>query len=397
MRTAIACLFLMMASVGVAYGAAPTRVGQPYAEATVCAGSDVIFCEDFNYPANTTCTACTGACTFEWTNPGLVNSGVPAPFSYCFGLNIPAATDYPTKPSGALPSGSQPDHVWMANWDSAVGPTGHGGSNAVLRNPGGNYLNGSAPATDFYVRFQFYVTADYAWPGDPRSHNYNYGASGVDNKILFVYPAGGISNPTDAAYDGGLYTANGWNSNQNIRYADVLNARVGNNDGGQYPQFIMNALGDNSPGHMEYIYQCAANTAACWRNPHDTPVAIAFDNPGNLGRAFRFDTNKWYTIEMRYALSNPEGAHNGIIEIWVDGTRIYSANDLETCGTGNGDCSGLGEFIVTAYHNNSDTTNWDGQQIIDDLVISKSYIGPPSASSGPTQVPTAPTGVSITP
>ncbi|HTU03144.1 MAG TPA: hypothetical protein VMG58_15045, partial [Candidatus Sulfotelmatobacter sp.] len=31
---------------------APTRAGQPYAEAALCARADVILCEDFDYPGN---------------------------------------------------------------------------------------------------------------------------------------------------------------------------------------------------------------------------------------------------------------------------------------------------------------------------------------------------------
>ena len=121
------------------------------------------------------------------------------------------------------------------------------------------------------------------------------------------------------------------------------------------------------PNHYEY----APYQSLTLRNPGDTPI---------LGRIFRFDTNRWYTLEYRYKLSSSAGTNDGIVEVWVDGSKVYSANDLITCGDGLGDCSGIGAINVDAYHNSNDPTVWNGQQIIDNLIISRSYIGVPFTS-----------------
>jgi hypothetical protein len=120
------------------------------------------------------------------------------------------------------------------------------------------------------------------------------------------------------------------------------------------------------------------------RDPHDTP---------RQGKIFRLDTNRWYTFELRYKLSSSRGVNDGGIEVWVDGTKVYSAFDLETCGSGVGDCSGLGAIYLGAYHNGSDRTVWNGQQVIDNLVIAKSYIGPPG---GGTSTPPPPATATLT-
>ena len=101
---------------------------------------------------------------------------------------------------------------------------------------------------------------------------------------------------------------------------------------------------------------------------------------------------------MHYKLSSTENAKNGAIEAWVDRTKVYSASDLATCGSGfpanypGNDCTGLGQIYIGAYHNGIDQTVWNGQQVIDNLVIATSYIGPPSGGgrSGDTTAPAAP-------
>ena len=104
---------------------------------------------------------------------------------------------------------------------------------------------------------------------------------------------------------------------------------------------------------------------------------------------FRFNTNRWYTIELRYKLSSAPRAKDGVVEVWIDGTKIYSASDLSTCGVGiPQDYSGLGAIFIGTYHNAADLTVWDGQQIIDNLIVSKAYIGPPGSSGLPTPTPT---------
>jgi hypothetical protein len=374
----LACLAFNLTVVSSAHAAAPQRANQPYAEDICSTDPNIIFCEDFNYPQNFFCSSPVDRANHRWTNPAWAEEQRDFVWG-CMGRQINTATTYPAKPIGALGSGSQSDHVWVANWDAAKGYQDNGGSPGKLRLKGGNYVNGSAPAKDFYVRFQIYWTSNYAWPGDPKTDKYRYSTNCVDNKIVFIGPVEWGDNPTAASYDAGPLTGCAvWDPVTNSRYSDALTFRVGTASD-NYKTFPLCAQCSSNNQHNEYApYQCTENTAACWRNPHDTP---------KLGKIFRFDTNKWYTVEFRYKLSSGNGQKDGTIEAWIDGTKIYSASDLETCTNSgiSGDCSGLGYVWVGAYHNNNDSTDWDGQQVIDNLVISRSYIGPPrgGASASP--------------
>jgi hypothetical protein len=364
-------MLLFFAGVADLPAAAPLRPGQQYAEASLCARSDVFFCEDFNYPENFSYYQQYGNAFSSWTNPAFVGgiTSIQVPNQ---ARQINPATSYPAKPQGTMPSGSQIDAVWVGNWDPTKGVTGHATTWGLLRNAGGKYANGMAAVSDVYVRFQVYWTSNYAWPGDPKTDKYNYGAaSPIDNKILFLYPPEGINDPTGAAYDAGLLTGSGtYDPNSNARFADALILRVGDASAGAgYEGFPMCYACTYNPNHMEY----APFQSLTLRNPHDQPLP---------GRIFRFDTNRWYTVELRYKLSSVARPKDGTIEVWIDGTKIYSASDMATCGYGSGDCSGLGAIDIVAYHNSLDQTAWNGQQVIDNLVISQSYIGPPPGSDG---------------
>jgi len=373
--TLAACFFVSYAHTLV-WAQAPIRPGQPYAEATKCADPNVLFCEDFDYPSNLECNTSGVIPSIRWTNPGNVqqtNAG-----TYCYGLQINPAGNYPPQPAGS-PAGG---YVWTANWDPQKGPQGSGATLALLRMPGQNYANGTPPATDLYFRFQVYWTPNYAWPGDPRGDKYNWGVAWpiVDNKILYIFPPEGIASPTDASYDAGLHTQSGiYDPVQNARFADALAVRVGDASDG-YKHFPMDSDALTNPRHMEY----GPFQSLTLRNPDDQPI---------FGRIFRFNTDKWYTIEMRYKLSSAPGRKDGIVEVWIDGTKIYSANDLATCGGGLGGCEGIGAINVLAYHNVADNTTWNGQQVVDNLIVSRSYIGPGAFTKSP---PAPPTNLAIT-
>jgi hypothetical protein len=375
--------------------AAPQRSGQSYAESICDTDSNVIFCEDFNYPQNLTYTSQFSIDYSNWINPGFVG-GSSRNQVYGFGRQINPATNY-GKPN-LFPGSAQNDYVWVANWDSTKGATGNANSNGKIRNPGGNYMNGLPPATDFYVRYQVYFTPDYAWPGDPKTDKYNWGSSNpVDSKQFFVYPPEGLDQPTNASYDAGVYTNGGtWDPATNARFADALAFRVGTSSD-NYKQFPLCAVCGSHNQHNEYgPYQHPDRM----RNPSDSL---------NFGQIWRFDTGRWYTLEFRYKLSNPSGALNGTIEAWIDGIKIYSASDLETCTNSQpyGDCSGLGAFILVNYHNSQDSTVWKGQMVVDNLIISRAYIGVPNSASSSvviqppatptpiTQAPAAPTALTV--
>ena len=369
-------LGLILLFAPLVWATAPVRSGQPYAEANLCARVDVILCEDFNYPQNLTSSGDPGP--ENWINPGLAQGN----FGIAYGASsrsIEPATTLTEKPQGAMPSGSQADYVW-----SATG--GPGSTWGYLRKSGGNYANGMPPAKDLYIRFQIFWTSDWAWPGDPKTDKYNWGSSPCyDNKILFLYPPEGVDNPTSSAYDAGAYTSCGtYDPVSNARFSDALELRVGD-AGENYRQFPLCSMCTATNQHNEY----APFASLVTRNPGQAPT---------LGKSFRFNTGRWYTLEFRYKLSSSSGVHDGTIEAWIDGTKVYSASDLPTCGGGLGDCSGIGAIYIGAYHNGADATRWSGSQVIDNLVIATSYIGPPAVGSGgaDTQAPSVPTGLTAT-
>jgi len=374
-------LLLFFGTGAELWAAAPLRSGQPYAEADLCARADVILCEDFNYPANFAYTTQNSLNYATWRNPALTG-GVTTMQRYDDGRQLVAASGYPAKPQGAMPSSSQPDGVWVGNWDSSKGTVGSSSTWGILRNPGGGYVNGMAAANDIYVRLQVYWTPNYVWPGDPKTDKYNWGAYPCkDNKILYIYPPEGVASPTSAAYDAGLTSdCSFYDSTSNARFSDALHVRVGDaGSGASYEIFPMCNFCTLNPKHQEYqpFVECVGN-AACtpYRNPHETPTP---------GKVFRFDTGRWYTLELHYKLGTAAHALNGVVEVWVDGVRIYSANDLATCGSGLGDCSGIGAIVLLAYHYQQgqfETTVWNGQEVIDNLVAATNYIGPPSGGGG---------------
>lgn len=374
-------VFALLTTSFHVHAGAPARPGQPYAEPICNTDPNIIFCEDFNYPQNFYCAGSVGSNNHRWINPGFAEEMTSWVYG-CTGRQINPLGNYPAQPNGS-PAGG---YVWTANWDPTKGPQANGGSPGKLRQSGSNYVNGSAPAKELYFRFQYYVTPDYKWPGDPKTDKYAYGAYPCfDNKILYLFPPEGLDNPTNAAYDAGLFTACGiWDNINNARFSDALAVRYGD-AGDNYKFFPMNVAANFNPQHMEY----APYQSLTLRNPDDKPI---------FGTIFRFNTNRWYTVELRYKLGTSAGAKNGTVEVWIDGTKIYSANDLATCGSGLGDCSGIGAIWLGAYHNGSDVTSWDGQQVIDNLIISRSYIGPPAGGSPPPpKAPAAPSNLSIAP
>jgi hypothetical protein len=362
-------LLLFLVGVADLWAAAPLRSGQPYAEATLCSRSDVVFCEDFNYPQNFTSSGDPGP--ENWINPDLANGSIGTAYG-ASSRRIAQATGFTTKPQGMMPSGSQPDYVW-----SATG--GPGSTWGYLRTAAQNtYTNGIAKTKDIYIRFQLFWTSNWAWPGDPKTDKYYWGTSPYyDNKILYVYPPEGVDNPTSSAYDAGAFTSCGtWDPATNSRFSDALVFRVGD-AGENYRTFPLCSQCTSTNAHNEY----GPFATSPLRNPGQTPA---------LGKIFRFDTGKWYTLEFHYKLGSASGTKDGTIEAWIDGTKVYSASDLPTCGGGLGDCSGIGAVYIGAYHNGADVTQWAGSQVIDNLVIATSNIGPPGGGSGDTTPPAVP-------
>ena len=145
------------------------------------------------------------------------------------------------------PSGDQPDSVW-----SATG--GPGSTWGYMRTAGQNtYINGMVKTKDIYIRFQLFWTSNWAWPGDPKTEKYNWGASPCyDNKILYVYPPEAVDNPAGSAYDAGVLTSCGtYDPASNSRFSDALVFRVGD-AGENYRTFPLCSQCSGTSPHNEY-------------------------------------------------------------------------------------------------------------------------------------------------
>lgn len=377
MNKAIVLLILMSVSflnVGFtseAVAAAPQRSGQPYAEARCNTDPSIIFCEDFDYPQNFLCAGGTGSQgnNQTWVNPGLSNGG-PFANQYCSSADFPnvAASGLPTAPgvSGGVYRADMKKGAASASYDGCI----LGDCDRNTSDTPTTYKNGSAATNDLYFRLQMYNSPNWYWPST---------AYGLDNKVLFLYTNRYVSK-SDANVDAGLYfNASGRCNGSPQAYPDAISFRVGSNSN-SYKWF---------PAHLS----AGTHTEYCPAAPLGTIT------PGKLAR---IDTGKWYTIEFRYKLSD-SGVKNGIIQMWVDGVKVYDANDLETCGNfgaSNGDCYAIheiffeGSWFNPLYGDVAAAQAAGGFRLIDNFVISKSYIGPPGGSTDTTP-PNVPSGIHV--
>lgn len=92
----------------------------------------------------------------------------------------------------------------------------------------------------------------------------------------------------------------------------------------------------------------------------------------NLGRTGMLEKNRWYSIEQYVQLNNP-GQHNGVLKAWVDGELVFERTDLRYR-----DVSDLKieTLWMNVYHGGTTPAPHDMSLYIDNLVISREYIGP---------------------
>ncbi len=361
-------LFLFASSV---FAQAPVRSGQPYAEASKCSQNGVILCEDFDYPSNFPCNNGTGS----WINPGLRSTYNGT----CSGRSIVPVSGFPAQPAGSPPGGYL-KRADVANGEGMIaGCLWSDCSRTTADNPAGvTYTNGTPLSNDIYVRFQvlFSDSPAYKWPS-------------FDNKIFFMWPNTYIDKPS-ANIDAGWYFGNNFFCSAiNRNFNDALSFRVGDNSCG-FKGYPCDNTGGCHPEHQEYcLGQGFGNSSPAISTttpPDDTPYS---------GRGFRFRRGKWYNFEFRYKLSSP-GVQNGTIESWIDGVKVYSDNDLATCGNGSGSCAAIAEFAQYFWYNFfQEGGGLQGYGLVDNLIISKNYIGPPTGGAPPPPDTTSPT-ISLT-
>lgn len=390
MSRSLGILLLLLSWAGSAWAVAPPRSGQPYAESICNTDPDIIFCEDFNYPQNLIVNGTTNNCC-TWVNPGLkIQTNGFLEWRSVFWVQ---ASGYPAKPQGAMPSGSQSDHVYRGNWDpnfgSGAGRTSEINLQGVLLQQGDtSYANGRAVNNEFYARVQIYYPSTYVWPGDPKTIPASFTYSDcIDNKIMYFWPAFTQPfSPTDMSYDSGVFTACGvFSPTENATFADALAVRYGNSSG-PYKYFPGCSPCAVAPNYYEYMpFQ-----SLTLRNPGDSLIAQ---------KVFRFDTDRWYTVEV-HQMNSGVDQNNGLMEVWIDGTKVYSQTGLATCGSASlGSCTDLGVIFVGCYHNPfSDPTPFvvaGNYCLYDNLVVSDAYIGPPGGGGGDVTPPSAPSNIRI--
>ena len=361
MKSLLCSLLFLLHLTSSVYAAAPARSGQPYAEVTKCAAAGVILCEDFDYPANFTCGADIGGGgqVYAWSNPGwaVVPTG-----SACAGKSLVTQASVPTQPFGS-PTGGYVKRVDPDDGEGQdVGCLWGDCDRATDDSPTGQtYANGMALSNDLYFRFQIYFSSDYKWPD-------------FDNKIFFMWPNRYVDKPS-ANVDAGMIFGNGvFCPTFNENFNDALSFRVGSNAG----NFKIYPADANTDGYAEHPEYCLGDGYG--NNSPDISRVDPPDDTPHPGRVFRFKKATWYTIEFRYKLGN-EGVDNGIIEAWVNGTKVYSDSDLETCGDGLGNCAAVQEIVQYFWYNAfQEGGDLAGYGLFDNLIISTNYIGPPTVT-----------------
>jgi hypothetical protein len=197
-------------------------------------------------------------------------------------------------------------------------------------------------AQEWYARAQVWFSSDHTWPA-----NYDF-------KMFFALPRSFV-DPPSAAYETGMYFHQDFWCSSGGNFNDIPVIRYSSN----YRQF---------PFQGEYCSPLS---------PGQTVDGV---------HAPRIQKGRWYTLEYHIKLSS---STNGVLEMWVDGNKAYSTNRV-TCHNG---CNDMGYIMIMGWMNSADPQS--GYYEIDNIVMSRSHIGPPGAVTSPATIPSAPTSLSI--
>ena len=367
-------VFAGLGSTNQVAAQAPLRNGQPYAEAAKCAKPGVILCEDFDYPANISCTGTGGSQKFVWKNPALKSyPTMPG----CQGSTYVPTSSVPTPPAGS-PSGGYTRKV-NAGGPGWIEGCIRGDCNRNTDDTDTTYVNGLPISKDLYFRFQMYYSTDY-----------NFSQT-LDNKIFFLWNDRFVDKPS-ARIDAGFYTTTATACNITglfIKYPDALAFRYGSNSGSFKSIPARPNMTSPYSTYMEYCYgQGYGNSSPSILTQ---AIGLASGTP-YPGQAFRFARGRWHTVEFRYK-SGDKGVSNGTLEAWINSVKVYSeVNNIETCGGGSlGDCF-VSQFAQGTWFNPfaNPPENKQGYVLFDNLIISRNYIGSPGGGTGPSPSPSSP-------
>lgn len=350
-RVFCAGLFILSATAA-AHAAAPPRA-KPYKESICNTDPNVFFCEDFEGEDiyNLGNPGGKPTCASRWGNPALYKADGKQPSNFCWG----GGGSYQYNTTQVSGFGSQ-NRVWR------VAKSGNGFTDiltGINTGVGSGDIHGYFPANslgkahrDWYARLQVWFSQDFRWPDQ------------FDVKLLFHQPAAFVDNPS-SVYQMGIFIARAFFCSAS--YGDVPIMRYG-------PAYDKFPVGKLDPV-QSYAY-CPA-----------LPVG----EPADGKHAVRLARGRWYTIEYHVRLSSKPGVSDGMLEMWLDGNLAYS-RVLDTCRNG---CPDMGYTFISGYMNRMD--RWQGYLEIDNVVMSRSYIGPPGASSAPPtlKVPEAPVNLQV--
>jgi hypothetical protein len=310
--------------------AAAPSRARSYTEQICSSNPNVFFCEDFE--GQDIDNFGSNNCSTTWGNPAIAEKDICWAGGGSYQVN--------TNQISGFPGGNR---VWRVSksqgfTDVVTGRnTGTGaGTLAGWLNPA---ILGSG-AQEWYTRIQVWFSQDHVWPAD------------YDFKMFFALPRSFV-DPPSAAYETGMYFHQDfWCPNSN--YNDVPVIRY-------------------SSSFRQFPYQ----------NEYCPPLAVGA--PANGTQAPRIAKGRWYTFEYHVKLSS---SNTGILEFWVDGVRAYSTNRA-TCHNG---CSDMGYIMIMGWMNSVDQQR--GYYEIDNIVMSRSYIGPPTGgTSSPS--PSTPTALQV--
>ena len=104
------------------------------------------------------------------------------------------------------------------------------------------------------------------------------------------------------------------------------------------------------------------------------------DQPGTYGDTWAWNTeykgflnkNRWYCIEQ-YVRMNTPGVHDGVIRAWVDGRPAFEKEDIMFRTA---DHLKIEQIWMNVYHGGKAVSPYDQHLYVDNVVISRQYIGP---------------------
>ncbi len=191
-----------------------------------------------------------------------------------------------------------------------------------------------------YLRYRIFIPSDFDFSGGgklPGLSGYEAGVSPTD------VSAGGVYNPD--SWSGRLYFM-GDGGLTSYLYVKHAAGQTISNSSGRYVGLSARAF--------------------------TTPVKNAYKT--GSGSYFKFRTGVWSTIEIRYKM-NTAGVNNGVFQVWVDGKLVTNLDDVQYRQSGH-EALAINQYFATAFYGGPDLSPRANHLYFDDMVISKSYVGP---------------------